>query len=259
MTRDYETTSPAASDTGHGRAMGEVNVGIATVTPTDRVRWGPVLAGLFAALSTLVVLSVLGAAVAGSTFDPGDRARTYGIGSGVWAAVSMLIAFGIGGWLAARSAAVRGHGDGVLNGAMVWVVAIPLMLWMISAAVGSAARAANSAAQTGAQLAQAAGQVMDDQAVPASARQEADQAGQQAEDTVRQVTQGVQSGQGRQAVQQAGSPENQERAADAVAWGAWSTLIALLLSLAAAAAGGYLGARTSDRERDRRHAAVTPA
>jgi hypothetical protein len=165
MVSQFETPSAAGTGTGHvrgGGVGGDVNVGVAAVTPTDHVRWGPVLAGLFAALSTMVVLSVLGAAVAGSTFDPGDQARTYGIGTGVWAAVSMLLAFGIGGWLAARSAAVRGHGNGVLNGAMVWVVAIPLMLWMISAAVGSAARAANAAAQTGAQVAQTAEQTMDD-------------------------------------------------------------------------------------------------
>ena len=271
MVSNYETpsTTGIALDRGiAGRAGGgtpDVNIGVASVTPTDRVRWGPVIAGLFTALSTLVVLSVLGAAVAGSTFDPGDQARTYGIGTGVWAAVSMLIAFGLGGWLAAKSAAVRGHHNGVLNGAMVWIVAIPLMLWMISAAVGTAARTASGLAQTGAQVAGAVGQAAENDAMPASAQQQADQAAEQASQAVQQASQSVQSGrasqQAKQTAQQAASPQNQERAADAVAWGAWSTLAALLVSLAAAAAGGYAGARTSDRDHGRRgdHAVATPA
>src|SRR3954447_15379623 len=105
----------------------DVNVSATAVTPTDRVRWGSIIAGLFAALSTLAVLTVLGIAVAGSAYDPGDSARAFGIGAGIWSAVSALIAFFIGGWLASRSAAVRSEGSGVLNGAMVWVVAIPLI------------------------------------------------------------------------------------------------------------------------------------
>ena len=252
---DFGTTgttgAPATGTTVHGsRGIagdgGGMSLTASTVTPTDRVRWGPIVAGLFAALSTLVVMSVLGAAVAGSTFDPGDRARTYGMGAGVWGAVSMLLAFLIGGWLAARSAAVRGHGNGVLNGAMVWVVAIPLMLYMISAAVGAAGRAAGAAAQTGALATNAAAQTDQstvDQAVPASVRQEADQAMNQVQGAISQATQ-VEPG---AVAQQATDPATQERVADGVARSAWGTLAALLLSLGAAAAGGYLGARTADR------------
>ena len=54
------------------------------------------------------------------------------------------------------------------------------------------------------------------------------------------------------------SPEQRERAADTGARAAWSTLVALLLGLGAAAAGGYLGARTLD-ERDHRDSAVATA
>ena len=251
------------ADGGHGHAGvqgdgGNVNVGVATVTPTDRVRWASIIAGLFAALSTLVVLSVLGAAVAGSAFDPGDRARTFGMGAGIWGTVSMLLAFLVGGWLAARTAAVRGHGNGVLNGAMVWAVAIPLIIYLISAAVGAAGRTANAVAQTGAMAANAATQVDQstvDQAVPAPAQEQASQAVNEAKDAVNQATQAPQAQPGAVA-QKAADPVNQERAADAVARGGWGTLAALLLSLGAAAFGGHLGARTGDRDRAAR---PTPA
>src|SRR5687768_5733380 len=41
-------------------------------TPTDRVRWGPILAGTFAALTTLAILSTLGAAIGFSSYDRGQ-------------------------------------------------------------------------------------------------------------------------------------------------------------------------------------------
>ena len=213
----------------------DVNVTAAAITPTDRVRWGPIIAGLFAALSTLAVLTVLGIAVAGSSYDPGDNARNFGIGAGIWGAISALIAFFIGGWLAARSAAISDRSNGLLNGAMVWVVAIPLMLYMLMGGIGSLFRTAGSAVATGTQAAASAAgaastdpvnrQRMEDQAQTASARMEATT--QQAQQKMQEITR----------------PENQEKVATGTAKGAWGTLVSLLLGLAAAAVGGMVGSR----------------
>src|SRR5205085_11529330 len=114
-------------------------------TPTDRVRCGPICAGLFAAPSLLALLSVLGMAVGLSAYDPGDNARRFGVGAGIWGAISMLLAFFFGGWLTARTAALRGTNNGLLNGALVWAVAIPLMAYVLTA---GAARMADTAANT---------------------------------------------------------------------------------------------------------------
>ena len=213
----------------------DVNVSATAVTPTDRVRWGSIIAGLFAALSTLAVLTVLGIAVAGSSYDPGDNARNFGIGAGIWGAISMLLAFFIGGWLAARSAAVSDRNNGLLNGAMVWVVAIPLMLYMLMGGINSLFRTAGSAVATGTQAAATAAgaastdpvnrQRMEDQAQTASAKLEATT--QQAQQKMQEITR----------------PANQEKAADTTAKGAWGTLVSLLLGLAAAAVGGLAGSR----------------
>jgi hypothetical protein len=200
-----------------------VNITTAVATPTDRVRWGPIIAGLFAALSTLAVLAVLGVAVAGSTYDPGDSARAFGIGAGIWSAISALIAFFVGGWLASRSAAVRSEGSGVLNGAMVWVVAVPLMLYMIIGGVGGLlGSAASTAGSTAAAGANAAAQQPDiqDRAQTASAKIQA---------ATQQVTEQIKQ------------PENQRAAARGTAKTAWGTLVSLLLGLAAAAFGGWVG------------------
>jgi hypothetical protein len=198
-------------------------------TPTDRVRWGPIMAGLFTALSTLALLSVLGLAIGASSFDPGDQGRNFGIGAGIWGALSALLAFGLGGWMAARTAAVRGQRNGMLNGTMVWVVAIPLLLYLLSSGIGSLLNTAGRVAGTAATVAApVAGQAANNPAVQAGA-----QDGAAAAQATAQALQA-----------QAADPANQEAAADAIKTGAWGTLASMLLGLGAASLGGYLGART---------------
>lgn len=109
---------------------------VGVVARRDSVRWGPILAGLVSALSTLILLSLLGAAV-GLTAASGSNATaatnnagSYGVGAAIWAAIAALISFFIGGYIAARTAAVGGKGNGWLNGALVWAVTIPLLLWL---------------------------------------------------------------------------------------------------------------------------------
>src|SRR6185503_7358932 len=84
----------------------------------DRVRWGAILAGLFVALTTLVVLSVLGLAIGLSSYDAGDPFGSFGMGAGIWGILSALLAFLIGGWVAASTAGARGRNNGLLNGSM---------------------------------------------------------------------------------------------------------------------------------------------
>src|SRR5690606_7864519 len=123
-----------------------VGVATAVIEPKDRVRWGPILAGIFTALSTLLLLSVLGAAIGCSAYDPGDQASAFGIGAGIWGVISMIAAFLIGGWLAARTAALGGHSNGLPNGAMVWAVGIPLTAMLLGSTAMSGANIASNAA-----------------------------------------------------------------------------------------------------------------
>ena len=215
MTRGIDVVAPTVSAT--------------MAVPRDRVRWGPIIAGLFASLCTLVVLSVLGIAVGASTYDPGDPARTFGIGAGIWAGISALIAFFVGGWLAARSAAVRGHGNGTLNGAMVWITAIPVMLFLLGGGLWSAGTAAAQATTTG-------GSAQGDRVIIDLNDAQTASAQVTAEATATPDAQ-----------QPAATPQQQERAADITARSAWGVLVSMVLGLAAASLGGYVGARREDR------------
>src|SRR3954451_3955636 len=68
-----------------GRTQTEIETTV--VTPVDRVRWGSIVAGIFTALSTMLVLTLIGLAIGAAPFVRGDRASGFGIGAGIWSAV----------------------------------------------------------------------------------------------------------------------------------------------------------------------------
>ena len=227
-------------DTPRTDAGLEVNT--AVVTPTDRIRWGPILAGVFAAMTAAAVLSTLGAAIGMSAYDRGDDGRSFAIGAGVWGAITMLVAFALGGWLTARSAAVRGHNNGLLNGVMVAGVGIPLLMFLLgsaSALMGHAELSNGRDTQAGRQMAGAGSGGALDSAMQAGAQMAGSGVG---------AATGSDGG--------GGQRTDAEQAADTGSRAAWGTLIALLLALGAAAAGGYLGARDTDRDHGHGRAAT---
>lgn len=104
----------------------------------DRVRWAPILAGVAVALSSLLVLTVMGLAVGLAAFEPDELGGgTFSTASAIWGIVSGLAAFALGGWFAAYTAGVTGSSNGMLNGMMVGVTAIVLMLWFVGAGLGN--------------------------------------------------------------------------------------------------------------------------
>ena len=84
----YETAGTSRSVRQPAMAGGvpQVDVENTIVTPTDRVRWGSILAGLFTALSTLLVLTLIGLAIGAASYDPGDGLAASGSAPGSGAA-----------------------------------------------------------------------------------------------------------------------------------------------------------------------------
>jgi len=123
------------------------------VMPVDRVRWAAVLTGLVVALITVALLSVLGLAIGFTTITPGNIAGALEPGTSVWSAISVLIALVVGGWAAARTAAVPGRANGALNGAMVWVATTLLVFALLGSGIATLAAVAGSIVTTGTQLA----------------------------------------------------------------------------------------------------------
>ena len=212
-------TQPRMARPAMRDADGVVDIPETYALDRDRVRWPAVFAGLLTALTALVTLGVLGLAVGLTSVDAGAAVAQRGVpsglglGSGIWAGISAILAFLLGGWVAGRTAAVFGKGWGALNGMLVFLLAVPLTLWLAGSGIGAILGSFGSFAQSlnidPAQIGQAAGQ-----------------AGQNAQQNAQQVT-----------------PEQAAQAATSARNAAWSTLLGLGLGTGAATLGGLLGTR----------------
>jgi len=109
----------------------------------DRVRWGPIVAGFFVAITALIMLGLLGLGVgltglnSGFSAAQGTPPPQTGTNAAIWGAISAIIAFLIGGYVAGRTSAVFSRGWGALNGALVFFLAIPVMLWLAGQGFGA--------------------------------------------------------------------------------------------------------------------------
>jgi hypothetical protein len=171
----------------------------------DRLRWGPIIGGLATAMTSMLILSLLGLAIGLTTVNAGDAAATgsapdnTGTMAAIWGAISAIISFFLGGFVAGRTASVFSRGWGSMNGAMVFLIGVPIMLWLASQGMGALMGAFSGYAGDIANNAQGAAQNT--------------------------------------------SPIEVARAAEQARNGAWGSLLAALLGLGAAAFGGSAGTR----------------
>ena len=109
----------------------------AVPAPRDRVRWGPILAGLVATIASMLVLTVLGLALGASVFEPTSDGSDVGAFAAIWSALSALVPFLIGGWVTGKTASLHGDDNALLNGALVGASALALILWLASMGAGN--------------------------------------------------------------------------------------------------------------------------
>ncbi|MDT0277847.1 permease [Blastococcus goldschmidtiae] len=122
-------------DTTHdGIAVGRPAEGASAVTPMraapprqDRVRWGPVWAGLIVAVPTFMLLQLATLALEWWEVGPGGSA---GNNADWFSAINGLIALFLGGLTAGASAVWRGFSDGLLHGILVWALSVVSILFL---------------------------------------------------------------------------------------------------------------------------------
>jgi hypothetical protein len=138
MNVDYEAGRPAGRGVPPVVEAPEVAVDVDAAPLRDRVRWGPIVAGVVTGLTTLLVLTVLGLALGLSALDSDTTAAQWGTAAGIWGGLSLLIAFFLGGWVAGHSATTAGEGDGPLNGFLTGAATLILLLWLATTALTGA-------------------------------------------------------------------------------------------------------------------------
>jgi hypothetical protein len=219
---------PSTAATG-GMGVQAVEVDVADVPMRDRIRWGPIIAGVVTAFAVLLFLTVLGIALGISALGGDDDPQTWGTAAGIWGGLSLLVAFFVGGWMAARAAATLSESDGPLNGFVTGAATLLLLLWLATTAItGALGFFASTVSDIAGAAAPVAMEAVDQGAVPQEAQTAVDEAAENPEAAVPEEVE--------QAAQQA-----QETASEAAGPGAWGTTIAIILAIGAATLGGMVG------------------
>jgi hypothetical protein len=132
------TDAPGREHREQRRVAGEYVERRAAAPTRDRVRWGPIVAGLLTAISSFLLLSLLAAAIGlqVATQQVGTDPGAAGSTAAIVAAVIGLLAFFIGGYVAAWTAAVPNRRDGAFNGFLVWALAILVILVLAGVGLG---------------------------------------------------------------------------------------------------------------------------
>ena len=108
----------------------------------DRVRWGPIIAGIVTALAAQLVLSAIGAAIGlsniGGSAAPRSNADNIGSAVGIWSIISLFISLFIGGWITSRASGPMNRSTALLNGAILWAATLALGSWLLASGVSGA-------------------------------------------------------------------------------------------------------------------------
>ncbi|MDB9524845.1 hypothetical protein PN498_02495 [Oscillatoria sp. CS-180] len=101
----------------------------------DRVRWGPIFAGIVVSIAAQLVLSALGASIGLSASAGGASARAAGIGIGIWSIISLLISLFLGSWVMASTCGPMNKKTAMLNGTILWATTLAISAWLLASGV----------------------------------------------------------------------------------------------------------------------------
>jgi len=160
----------------------------------------------------MLTLSLLGLAIglttinAGTATAQGSVPADLGRNSALWAACAGMVAFLLGGYVAGRTAAMGDQGWSAFHGAMVFLVGVPLTLWLAGQGLGTILGSLGNVADAlSSDLSQLRGSAADAQGAAGNV-----------------------------------TPNQVAQAAERARNGAWGTLLGVLLGLSCAALGGLL-------------------
>lgn len=112
---------------------------IPVVEYRDRVRWGPILAGLAIALCLQLVLSALGTAIGANGISNSGAPRTnaddVARAVGIWSIISLLLSLFFGGLVTSRASGPLNRNTALLNGAVLWAATLIVGAFLISSGV----------------------------------------------------------------------------------------------------------------------------
>ncbi|CAN5519932.1 hypothetical protein BH10PLA2_BH10PLA2_28540 [soil metagenome] len=104
------------------------------------VNWSGVWVGTLASISAVLLFGLIGTAVGAYAFQPESRIvdlHKVAIGSLIFGVCGAFFAFVLGGWIASRIAGTLRAEPAMLHGAIVWLVATPILVVIAALGAGS--------------------------------------------------------------------------------------------------------------------------
>jgi hypothetical protein len=115
----------------------------------NQISWGAVFAGVVIALTSQLLLNLLGIGIGLATIDPSAAnnpdPKTFSIGAGVWWAISGIVAALIGGYAAGRLSGRPKESTTGWHGLIAWAGTTLVVFYLLSTALGAVVGGAFSA------------------------------------------------------------------------------------------------------------------
>lgn len=97
------------------------------------ISWGAVWIGTLSAVALALIFGLVGIAVgAHRVGQPLGAWRDVGFLALAWSVLGAFLAFAVGGWAATKVAGFRRSETAMLHGAIVWLIAVPVLLLLAS-------------------------------------------------------------------------------------------------------------------------------
>ncbi len=208
----------------------------------SRVSWGAIAAGSVLALALYFLLTLLGGAIGLSVSDD-FRGRNIGIAAAVYAVAVTAGCLFVGGLVASQLTVGENKREGALYGLFVWAVVFAMLLWLMASGVRAGFNTMVGVATAGGSMANAAGQNLSQADFEDYARR-AGYTQQQIDDLKDRVK--TAPAEAKAAAEDPATKQRAEQAArdagETATKVTWYTFLGTLVSMLAAAAGGFVGA-----------------
>jgi hypothetical protein len=104
------------------------------------INWSAIWVGTLSALAVALIFSLIGAALGAHQLGPAARIARWsdvGVGALVLTVCGAFFSFVVGGWVAGKINGFRRAETDMLHGAIVWLVAMPLLVALAAVGAGT--------------------------------------------------------------------------------------------------------------------------
>lgn len=136
-----QPTTPVSQAEGESITKADVRKVLSAYAERDlqKVRWSSVIAGLFLAVGTQIMLALMGNAVglAAANVRAPNPLSGIAVSAGLFSVMTVLASLLVGGFAASKLSGTIRRGDGMLAGVLTWSTMMVLSFFMVLHSLGA--------------------------------------------------------------------------------------------------------------------------